>query len=138
LSPVAPGTFGTLAAIPLYLLLSSASAPIYLLVLIGGFTLGVYICAQAANSLRSHDHPAIVWDEIVGYLATMYLVPVSLYTTVTGFLLFRLFDILKPWPIGIVDRRVSGGFGIMIDDMIAAVFAAIVLRWVLPFFPAEL
>jgi len=135
LSPIAHGTFGTLAAIPLYLFLSGASAMVYLLCLIGGFIFGIYICGQVANSLKSRDPPRIVWDEILGYLATMYLIQVSLYTIITGFLLFRLFDIIKPWPIRIVDRQVQGGFGIMIDDMIAAVFSAIVLRFTIPFLP---
>ena len=75
-----------------------------------------------------HDHPGIVWDEVVGYLLVMVAVPRTILFVVLGFILFRFFDILKPWPIRIIDQKVHGGFGIMVDDVVAAVFAAIVLQ----------
>jgi len=96
---------------------------------------GISICGVASRSLESHDHPGIVWDEIAGMMLTMLFIPFSWITLGAGFLLFRVFDILKPWPIRYVDRKVSGGLGIMLDDIIAAVFANILLRLLLPFLP---
>ena len=131
LAPKAPGTCGTLAAIPIYLLLTALPLPLYGLV-VGVFAVaGVYICGWAAEQLAVPDHPGIVWDEIVGFLLTMWLVPFSWPALVLGCALFRVFDIVKPWPIGWVDRRVAGGLGIMLDDVIAAVFACVVLRLIL-------
>jgi len=130
LAPKAPGTFGTVAAIPLFLLMPN-SLPIYLLIVLLLFVLGVWLCDTCANNLGVHDHPAIVFDEWVGYLITMIAVPRSLALIALGFVLFRLFDVLKPWPIGLADKRVSGGLGIMIDDVIAGLFAAITLHVIL-------
>ena len=127
LSPVAPGTFGTLAAIPLALLMP-ASVPAQLAVVALLFALGVWCCGRCAAELGVHDHGGIVWDEIVGYLLTMVAVPRSVGWLVLGFLLFRLFDITKPWPVGAIDRRVGGGFGIMLDDVVAALFAVAVMQ----------
>jgi phosphatidylglycerophosphatase A len=130
LSPVAPGTAGTLAAIPVYLLLQDLSLAAYVvavLVLFGG---GVLVCGYTAGRLGVHDHPAIVWDEVVGYLVTMTAAPSGWAWIAAGFVLFRLFDILKPWPIGWLDRRLHGGAGIMLDDVIAGVFAALLLHGV--------
>lgn len=128
LVPVAPGTAGTLAAIPLYLLLQEFSLIIYLAVLLVMLTGGILVCGYTAERLGVHDHPAIVWDEVVGYLITMTAAPAGWIWVAAGFVLFRLFDILKPWPIGWLDRRVHGGMGIMLDDVIAGVFAAVVLQ----------
>jgi phosphatidylglycerophosphatase A len=128
LLPVAPGTAGTLAAIPLYLLLQDLSLGAYLaLVLVSVFG-GILVCGYTAARLGVHDHPAIVWDEIVGYLITMTAAPAGWLWVAAGFVLFRLFDILKPWPIGWFDRRVHGGTGIMLDDVIAGVFAGALLQ----------
>ena len=126
--PVAPGTFGTLAAVPLYLLLAPLSLPLYLAVVAVMLLLGVWLCHVTARDLGVHDHSGIVWDEIVGYLLTMAAAPPGWLWIVLGFVLFRFFDIIKPWPIGLVDRRVSGGFGIMLDDVIAAVYAWVLLQ----------
>jgi len=123
LAPKAPGTFGTVAAIPLVLLMPNNLA-IYALLIAVLFVVGVWLCDSCANNLGVHDHPAIVFDEWVGYLITMVAVPRSLWFLALGFVLFRLFDVLKPWPIGVADKRVSGGLGIMVDDVIAGVFAA--------------
>ncbi len=125
LLPKAPGTFGTLAAIPLYLLLAPTSMSIYLTVVIIMSIAGIYICGKAAEDAGVHDHGAIVWDEIVGFLITMFLVPLSWQSVIVGFVLFRIFDIFKPWPISFIDKKVHGGLGIMLDDIIAG-FAALV------------
>jgi len=128
LSPVAPGTFGTLAAIPLYLLLHTFSLPIYVIVTALLAIIGIALCDISARKLGVHDHPGIVWDEVVGYLVTMTAAPVGWYWVLLGFVLFRFFDILKPWPIRLIDRQVKGGFGIMLDDLLAGVMAALVLQ----------
>jgi phosphatidylglycerophosphatase A len=129
LVPVAPGTAGTLAAVPLYLLLQDLPLGGYLAVVAVLFLVGVPACSHAARRLGVHDHPAIVWDEIVGYLVTMIAAPPGLIWIVAGFVLFRFFDILKPWPIRWCDRRVPGGFGIMLDDLLAGLFSACLLQF---------
>ncbi len=128
LAPRAPGTFGTLLAVPLYALMQLLSQPIYLATVAALFVLGVVVCARAARDLGVHDHPAIVWDEVVGYLIAMAFIPGGVAAVVCGFALFRVMDILKPWPIGWVDRRVHGGLGIMLDDAMAGVYAGLVLH----------
>ncbi len=128
LFPVAPGTAGTLAAIPLYLLLARLDLSAYLAVTVLLFAVGVYLCELTSRELGGQDHPAIVWDEIVGYLITMIAAPPKIEWLVAGFLLFRLFDILKPWPIRVLDRRIKGGLGIMLDDVLAGIFAALILH----------
>ena len=130
LAPRAPGTFGTLAAIPLYLVLANFSSEIYISVVIILFLIGIYLCGKTSDALGTHDHGAIVWDEIAGFLVTMSVVKCSIAAICLGFLLFRLFDILKPWPISWLDKRVHGGFGIMLDDLIAAIFAAGILAYI--------
>ncbi len=95
------------------------------------FVLGVWVCGKAGRELGVHDHPAIVWDEVVGYLVTMTAVPVDWGWLLGGFLLFRLFDILKPWPVRWFDRRVPGGVGVMADDLVAGLMAWGVLQVVL-------
>ena len=127
LAPRAPGTAGTLVAIPLYLLLQPLALHIYLPLVAILFLVGIPICAHTARRLGVHDHPGIVWDEIVGYLVTMALAPSGWLWVGLGFVLFRLFDILKPWPIQWFDSRVGGGFGIMVDDLLAGIAAAAVL-----------
>lgn len=124
----APGTFGTIAAIPFYLLLQYLDAPIYLLVLVLTALLGIYLCGKTSRDLGVHDHSGIVWDEFVGYWITMWCAPFSWLYILLGFILFRLFDIWKPWPISWVDKHVHGGFGIMLDDVLAGVFALIALQ----------
>jgi phosphatidylglycerophosphatase A len=123
LLPKAPGTFGTLAAIPLYLLLAPSSVSIYLVSVIVMSIAGIYICGQAAKDAGVHDHGAIVWDEIVGFLITMFMIPLSWKSVIVGFILFRTFDIFKPWPISFIDKNVHGGLGIMLDDIIAGLAA---------------
>ena len=133
LSPKAPGTAGTVVAIPVYWLVSDLSLWLYIGLCSALFIIGVWICQRAADDMNSHDHPSIVFDEIVGYLVTMTALPVTWPWMVAGFTLFRIFDIIKPWPISELDRKVKGGFGIMLDDLVAALFAAALLhlamRW---------
>lgn len=123
LAPKAPGTFGTLVAIPFYYLMQDLSLPLYVGLLVLAFILGVYLCEHAAQANQTHDHPGIVWDEMVGYWLTMLMAPAGWPWVIGGFVLFRFFDILKPWPVGWLDRRVRGGLGIMLDDILAAVYA---------------
>lgn len=127
-APFAPGTFGTLLGIPVYLLLAGASLPVYLAAVAALFLLGIAACRVTARALGVHDHPAIVFDEVVGFLITMTLAPASAGWIVAGFALFRLFDIWKPWPIRWIDRHVHGGLGIMLDDALAGVYALLVLQ----------
>jgi len=131
LAKKAPGTCGTMAAIPLYLLIAQTGNLIYSLLTLVVTIAGIWICDSAADKLGEHDFGGIVWDEIAGYLITLWFIPFTWLNVGLGFVLFRFFDILKPWPIKIADRRVKGGFGIMLDDVLAAVFANIVLRLVL-------
>ena len=121
--PKAPGTWGTLAAVPLYLLMEPLSLPVYLFLLLLLTLVGVWLCHRTASDMGVHDHPGIVWDEFVGYLITMIAAPAGWVWIVVGFMLFRFFDILKPWPIRWVDTHVHGGFGIMLDDLLAGLMA---------------
>lgn len=126
--PAAPGTFGTLAAIPLFLALHLLPLPGYVLVTALAFVLGIALCGRTARRLGVHDHSGIVWDEVVGYLVTMIGLPAQWPWIAAGFVLFRVLDIWKPWPIRILDRHVGGGLGIMLDDLAAGILAAIVLN----------
>jgi len=128
LLPVAPGTWGTLPGIPLVLLMSSLSAGWYLSITIIAFIYGCIICDKVSNDLQVHDYSGIVWDEVVGYMFTLYLVPISWVTLLFGFLFFRLFDIWKPFPIKMIDSKVKGGLGIMLDDVLAAIPAWLCLQ----------
>ncbi len=128
LAPKAPGTFGTLAAVPFYLLMMNLSLPIYLAILVVASIVGITICGKTSEDLGVHDHGGIVWDEFCGFWLTMIAAPAGWQWIVVGFVLFRLFDIWKPWPISVADKKLHGGFGIMLDDLIAGVFALIVLQ----------
>lgn len=123
LAPKAPGTFGTLAAIPVFFIALQLPSLYYLLLTLFMSVAGIYICGKAAKDAGVHDHGAIVWDEIVGFMITMYLIPVSWLTVLVGFVLFRIFDILKPWPISYLDKNCHGGLGIMLDDIAAGIAA---------------
>lgn len=133
LSPVAPGTVGTLAAIPLYLLLQYLSLPLYIAIVVLACIVGVYLCGQTAKDLGVHDHGGIVWDEFCGFWITMLAVPAGWVWIVLGFILFRLFDICKPWPINWADQKVSGGLGIVLDDIIAGGYAFVVMQLLVRF-----
>jgi phosphatidylglycerophosphatase A len=128
LAKKAPGTFGTLAALPFWYALQFLSPVYYIVVLVAAFALGVYLCGATAKALGVHDHGGIVWDEFVGLWIALFMVPMNIYWIALGFALFRLFDIWKPWPIRVLDAKVHGGFGIMIDDVLAGVYAYLVLQ----------
>ncbi|MFD2179446.1 phosphatidylglycerophosphatase A [Veronia pacifica] len=128
LSPVIPGTMGTLAAVPFYFLLMQFGWWTLLFAVVAGSVLGVYLCGRTSSDMRVHDHGSIVWDEFVGFWITMLLVPSTQWQVVmAGFLLFRFFDMVKPWPINLLDKKVHGGIGIMLDDIVAGLMAMVSL-----------
>ncbi len=125
LLPKAPGTWGTLVGVLLYWPLSQFTGIGYSLCILIGFVLGVIVCEKTTRFLEVHDHPSIVWDEVLGFWIAMWSLPFDWRAIILAFALFRFFDILKPWPIGWLDKRVSGGVGIMLDDVVAGVMACI-------------
>lgn len=127
LSPVAPGTFGTLVAVPIVTLVMSFGFAVHAAFTVVAILVGVYICGESARRLAVHDHPGIVWDEIAGFSVTMLAASREWYWLLGGFVLFRFFDIVKPWPIREADHSLRGGAGIMLDDIIAGVFAGAIL-----------
>jgi phosphatidylglycerophosphatase A len=128
LAPKAPGTVGTLAAVPFYLLMQPLSLSSYLVIVLIAFALGVWVCGESAKRLGEHDYGGIVWDEFVGFWITMMAAPTGWGWIVLGFVLFRLFDIIKPWPIKVADQQVQGGLGIMLDDVLAGIMAGFCLQ----------
>lgn len=134
-SPWAPGTMGTLAALPFAWLLGQLSLLPYLGITLACLLLGIYLCGQTAKDLGVHDHPSIVWDEFVGLFISLIAVPPTWLNLLLGFVLFRIFDILKPWPIGWLDRHLHGGLGIMLDDVLAGVYAWVILQLILRYLP---
>ncbi len=127
LFPVMPGTFGTLGAIPLYLLILDLKFAIYLVICFLFFIFGVYICTITERDSGIKDNSSIVWDEIVGFLVALSTVPVSILWISYAFIIFRILDIFKPWPIYILEEKTSGGFAIMIDDLVAGGITAIIV-----------
>ena len=123
----APGTWGTLAGLVFVPLLQLVSLPLALTVIVAASIFGVWLCGKVADDLGVHDHGGIVWDEIVGIWITLVLLPAHWGWWLAGFVAFRFFDILKPWPIRALDRRLGGGLGIMLDDILAGICAALVL-----------
>ncbi len=127
-SPIAPGTLGTLIAIPVYYFLSEIPSPLYEITLIGFFFLSVWIAENAETFFGKKDDPRIVIDEVIGFLITMLWIPKTTRFIIIGFFLSRFFDILKPFPIRRLERRLKGGFGVVLDDVMAGVYANIVLH----------
>jgi phosphatidylglycerophosphatase A len=128
LAPVAPGTFGTLLALPLYWLLQPRVEPLeYLLLVTVLFGLGVWACEVTGRAIGVHDHGGIVWDETVAFLLVLFFTPATLPWQAAAFALFRLFDILKPPPIRHFDRTLKSGFGAMFDDLVAALYTLIII-----------
>ena len=140
LSPIVPGTTGTLAAIPFYFLIVQLPLMGYFLVVLLAALVGITICQKTSDDMKVHDHGAIVWDEFVGFWITMSIVPMlglpiyDWHTVLIGFVLFRAFDMIKPWPIIVLDRRVHGGFGIMVDDVLAGIMAGFSLWLIVVYF----
>jgi len=128
LSPVAPGTVGTLAAIPFYLVFVRLPLPLYLLSLTAFTFFACWVAGRAELLFREQDPGKIVIDEVVGYLVTMAGVPFSWKMVLTGFVLFRLFDILKPPPARWIDRNLKGGYGVVLDDVAAGLYACLLLH----------
>ncbi|HET8808362.1 MAG TPA: phosphatidylglycerophosphatase A [Methylophaga sp.] len=130
LIPKAPGTFGTLAAIPVFLLMQQLSLLNYLLLTAAFFVFGIWISTQAIKIFHRDDPSEVVWDEVVGFLITMIAAPTCWQWVLLGFVLFRIFDIWKPWPVSLADQKLHSGLGIMLDDVIAGIYALIVLQLV--------
>jgi phosphatidylglycerophosphatase A len=128
LFPFMPGTMGSLAAIPLVIAMSYLAIVPYLIVTLIAAVVGITICQKVSDDLGAHDHGAIVWDEIAGMMIVFIAVPITWHSLIMGFLLFRFFDILKPWPISFLDKNVHGGWGIMIDDLVAGLFSLVCLH----------
>jgi phosphatidylglycerophosphatase A len=129
LSPKAPGTAGSLVALlPWRFLLREEPPGAYLAVLVAGFLLGVWACGVCDRRLGLHDQGALVWDEVIGMWLVLFAAPPQWWWMIVGFVLFRLFDIWKPWPVGWADRRVHGGVGVMLDDLVAGCYALVVLQ----------
>lgn len=126
--PFAPGTFGTLMAIPFYLLLSPLPVIPYVVFLGLFIAFSSWICSRLSREINVHDHVGMNIDEFAGFFVTMTAVPAGFGWIVMGFLLFRFFDIIKPWPIGYIDEKVQGGFGMILDDVIAGIFACAILQ----------
>lgn len=130
LSPRAPGTLGTLVALPFYFAMQGLAAPAYWALVAAFLLVGIWICGRAGRALGVHDHGGIVWDEIAAFLVVLPFAPASWWGYVLAFALFRLFDIWKPFPIGWLDARVRGGLGVMLDDVLAAGYAVLCLMGV--------
>lgn len=137
-APKAPGTWGSLAAIPVWYLFAWLPVPLYWLVVVVACVVGVWLCGKTAEDLKVHDHGGIVWDEFAGmWIALALVAPTDFYGVVMAFVLFRIFDIIKPWPISWLDKHVPGGGGIMVDDILAGAMALACLwainSWLIPF-----
>jgi phosphatidylglycerophosphatase A len=130
LAPRAPGTFGTLAALPLFWLLlqTGLGLPALLAVIAAGFALGIWACAVTGKDLGVSDHGGIVWDEIIAMWLVLAFTPANWLGWLAAFGLFRFFDILKPWPIRFFDQRLKSGFGVMFDDLLAALYALLLIK----------
>ena len=134
LAPIAPGTFGSLPGVLLFWLTMDFGLYVQLGVAAALVVSGVWICGESARRIGVHDYGGIVWDEIAGMYITLLAAPISLLGWVLAFVLFRITDIVKPWPIRDLDHRIEGGLGIMLDDLVAALYAAVILglyRWLM-------
>jgi phosphatidylglycerophosphatase A len=133
--PLAPGTAGTMLGIPVYFLFSFFPPAIYLLSSAAAFFLGWWASERAEVIFARRDSPKIVIDEIVGYLITMALLPRTLTMVIGGFLFFRIFDIIKPFPAGLIESRVSGGLAVVLDDAVAGIYANLLLQAIIHWRP---
>ena len=130
LAPKAPGTFGTLVGLPLFWLISSYALNTQLIIITSLFMIGIYFCDKTGKALGVADHGAIVWDEIVAMMLVLAFTPAGFIFWFIAFLLFRLFDIWKPYPICYFDAKLKIGFGVMFDDLLAAIYAILVLKFI--------
>ena len=132
LAPFAPGTFGSLPGVLLFWLTLELGLYVQLGVALALVLAGIWVCGESARRIGVHDHGGIVWDEIAGMYLTLLAAPLSVAGWLLAFVLFRAADIVKPWPIRDLDHRLGGGVGIMLDDLVAALYAAVILglyRW---------
>ena len=127
LAPFAPGTFGSIPGLVLFWLTMDFGLYVQLGIAASMTLAGIWICGESARRIGVHDHGGIVWDEIVGMYITLMVAPVSIVGFVLAFVLFRVMDIVKPWPIRDLDHSIHGGLGIMLDDLVAALYAALLL-----------
>jgi phosphatidylglycerophosphatase A len=127
LAPVAPGTFGTLPGLLLGWATLSLDTYVQWGIAAALFIVGIALCGRCSRNLGVHDHGGIVWDEITGMYVTLLAAPPTFIGFALAFVLFRAFDIIKPWPIRDLDHRLGGGLGIMLDDLAAALYALIFL-----------
>lgn len=132
LVPKAPGTAGTVLGLPLFWAISAVAPdlPNQIILLIATFVFGIWACGRTGRALGVADHGGMVWDEIVAFALVLLFTPVGGAWLVLAFALFRLFDILKPWPIRLADTRLKGGFGVMFDDLLAALYAIAAIKGV--------
>jgi phosphatidylglycerophosphatase A len=135
LAPFAPGTAGSLVAVLPAWLTAAWPLPLRFGLVAVLFAAGIWICGESARRLGVHDHPGIVFDEVVGFLAVCLAAPVNATGLLAAFVLFRCFDVLKPWPIRDVDHSLRGGVGIMLDDLMAAGYGAACILLYQYFFP---
>jgi len=131
--PKAPGTWGSLVGLAVFFLLHKLSIPVYLAVTAVIFLIGIFVAGEAEKIMDHKDPGLVVIDEIAGMLITMIAAPATPLFMVLGFILFRIFDILKPFPIGLVDQRFHGGLGIMLDDIVAGIYSLIILQLAIRF-----
>jgi phosphatidylglycerophosphatase A len=136
LIPLMPGTFGSAAAIPLLILSANMPVMVFIAFTVFASIFGIYLCGKTADDMQVHDHGSIVWDEVAGLFITFLFVPITAPSLLAGFVLFRIFDILKPWPIGPIDKRLHGGTGIMLDDIVAGAMACACLHIMMIMWPA--
>ena len=126
MSPIMPGTMGSAMAIPLWLLFNGLQPYLYWVLIVVAFIFGCFLCQKTSDDTHTHDSGHIVWDEFVGMWITLFFIPqISVLWIAIAFFAFRVFDMAKPWPIRWFDKRVPGGFGIMVDDVIAAIFSSL-------------
>ncbi len=126
MSPIMPGTMGSAMAIPIWFLFDGLQPFLYWVLIVVAFIFGCFLCQKTSDDTHTHDSGHIVWDEFVGMWITLFFIPQpSVLWVAIAFVAFRVFDMAKPWPIRWFDKRVPGGFGIMVDDVIAAIFSSL-------------
>jgi phosphatidylglycerophosphatase A len=128
LAPRAPGTFGSLFAVLLWLPLQLLSVPVYAIVVICATVFGIWLCGRVAREMQVKDPACIVFDEFVGVWIALFMLPAGWWWVAVGFAAFRFFDILKPWPVGWLDRNLKGGWGIMLDDVAAGLLSLLLVQ----------
>ena len=131
LAPKAPGTFGTLVGLPLFWLISGYTFNTQIIIIAALFIAGIYFCGATGKALGVSDHGGIVWDEIVAIMLVLAFTPTHWIWCLVAFGLFRLFDIWKPYPICYADAKLKNGFGVMFDDLLAAIYAILIIRFII-------